>query len=37
MKPFARKLAAASVALALAQPAFAVLQRVGPVDPVIPP
>ena len=33
MKPFARKLAAASVALALAQPAFAVLQRVGPVDP----
>lgn len=33
MKRFARKLAAAGVALALAQPAFAVLQRVGPVDP----
>jgi len=34
VKPFARKLAAAGVALALAQPAFAVLQRTGPVDPV---
>lgn len=33
MKRFARKLAAASVAVALASPAFAVLQRVGPADP----